>query len=123
VTLYDDLRTQPASVLGRVRAHIGLEPTGAGEAVLALRVKDKTSPHVPLLARRLLAPFKGLVQPARNTAWFRATRALVARPVRYPELTDTIRARLRDYYREDVRALSDLLGRDLGFWLAQETGP
>jgi len=121
VTLYDDLRTEPAKVLGQVRAHIGLETAGAGEEVLALRVKDKTSPHVPLLARRLLAPFKGLVQPVRDTAWFRATRALIARPVRYPELTQTIRARLRAYYQEDVRALSDLLGRDLGFWLTQGT--
>jgi Sulfotransferase family len=117
VTLYDDLRMAPSSVLNRVRAHIGLEATDAGDRVLALRVKDKSSPHVPLLARRLLAPFKGLVQPVRDTAWFRATRALIARPVRYPELTQAIRTRLHAYYQEDVRALSDLIGRDLGFWL------
>jgi hypothetical protein len=40
-----------------------------------------------------------------------------ARPARYPALSQAIRAGLRSYYEDDVRALSDLLGRDLSAWL------
>jgi Sulfotransferase domain len=120
VTLYDDLDREPARVLNRVREHIGLVPTDVGEPVIDLRVKDKSEPHLPLPARRLLAPFKRLVQPFRDTPWFRAARATVARPIRYPALSETARTRLRAYYQDDVGALSELIGRDLGFWLRPE---
>jgi Sulfotransferase domain len=118
VTLYDDLDREPANVLNRIREHIGLATTDAGAAARELQVEDDHAPEVPLPARRLLAPLKGLVQPFRETLWFRATRGLIARPVRYPELGDAVRARLRAYYEEDVRKLSELLGRDLGLWMS-----
>jgi hypothetical protein len=117
VTLYDDLDRDPAGVLNRVRQHIGLATTEVGEPVIELKVKDKAEPHVPLPARRLLAPFKSLVQPFRDHAWFRAARSTVARPIRYPVLSLPVRDKLRTYYRDDVCSLSDLLGRDLSVWL------
>jgi hypothetical protein len=117
VTLYDDLDRDPAGVLNRVRQHIGLATTEVGEPVIELKVKDKAEPHVPLPARRLLAPLKSLVQPFRDHAWFRAARSTVARPIRYPALSLPVRDKLRTYYRDDVCSLSDLLGRDLSVWL------
>jgi hypothetical protein len=95
VTLYDDLDREPASVLNRIRGHIGLATTDVG-----------VSP-----------PLEGPVQPVGGTARRGATRSAAGRRARYPELSDALRARLRTYYEEDVRALSDLLGRDLTFWL------
>jgi len=121
VTLYDDLDREPATVLDRIRRHIGLAATDADPGVMALRVKDKSVPVVPLPARRLLAPFKGLVQPFRDAPWFRASRSLIAREVRYPELSDAVRKRLLAYYRDDVGALSELLGRDLTPWMSSHT--
>jgi len=118
VTLYDDLDRDPAAVLDRIRRHIGLAATNDDPGVMALRVKDKSVPVVPLPARRVLAPFKSLVKPFREAPWFRASRSLIAREVRYPELSDAVRERLLAYYRDDVGALSELLGRDLTPWMS-----
>ena len=86
VTLYDDLDRDPASVLNRIRAHVGLatatpasEPPGEG-------------------SRRRTGSGRG-------------------RSGRYPKLSDAIREGLCSYYADDVRALSQLLGRDLSSWL------
>ena len=95
VTLYDDLDREPASVLNRIRAHIGLAPTKVGGS----------------------APLPGPVQPVGGTTRRGASHAAVGRRARHPELSDALRARLRAYYEADVQALSDLLGRDLTSWL------
>jgi Sulfotransferase domain len=119
VTLYDDLDREPATVLHRIRRHVGLaaSDTDCERQAMELRVEDSNLPVVPLPARRVLAPLKSLVRPFRHTPWFRATRGLIARPVRYPELTDAVRERLRAYYQDDVGALAQLLGRDLSPWM------
>jgi hypothetical protein len=88
VTLYDDLDREPASVLNRIRAHVGL----ASAAAVA-------------------------IEPVGDGARRRRTGSAHARPARYPALSDAIRDGLRSYYEDDVRALSQLLGRDLSSWL------
>jgi sulfotransferase family protein len=95
VTLYDDLDREPASVLNRIRAHIGLATTDVGVS----------------------APLAAPVQPVGDTTRRGASRTAVGRRARHPELSDALSARLRAYYEADVQALSDLLGRDLTFWL------
>jgi hypothetical protein len=92
VTLYDDLDREPASVLNRIRAHIGLATTAVGAPAIA-PIRDET-------ARR------------------GASCSAVDRQVGRLELSDALRARLRAYYQDDVRALSALLGRDLTAWLS-----
>jgi hypothetical protein len=86
VTLYDDLDREPASVLNRIRAHVGL----ASAAPPA-------------------------IEPVGDGARRRRTGSALA--PRYPQLSDAIRDGLRSYYEDDVRALSQLLGRDLSSWL------
>lgn len=105
VTLYDDLDRETASVLNRIRAHIGLAPAIG-------RVEDAGEP------RRPSAASEGLVAPLGEGARRHRTGSALGRPVRYPDLSHTLRARLRAYYQDDVRALSELLGRDLSFWLS-----
>jgi hypothetical protein len=114
VTLYDDLDHEPASVLNRIRAHVGLA-TAAGTATV-----EPALPVGPLedAGEARPAPLGGLVKPVGDGARRRRTGAARARPLRYPELSDTIRQGLRSYYEEDVRALSQLLERDLSAWLA-----
>jgi hypothetical protein len=97
VTLYDDLDREPATVLNRIRAHIGLATTDTGAPAIAL-IQAEPEPH----------------GDSRHRG---ASRSPVNRPVRYPGLSDALLARLRTYYQDDVRALSELLGRDLTFWL------
>jgi hypothetical protein len=86
VTLYDDLDRDPARVLNRIRAHVGLAPA---------------------------APES---EPA-GEASHRGAGLGRGRSRRYPKLSHAIRDGLRSYYQDDVRALSELLGRDLSFWL------
>ncbi|MGH6944128.1 MAG: sulfotransferase family protein [Geminicoccaceae bacterium] len=119
ILLHDELKTEPAAVVRKVCGHLGLEaPASIGR--LSVRVKDSTTPIVPPTARRLLAPLKDVIRPLRGTAGFQWARSLLARPMVYPELTPSLRDRLRDYYREDVAGLGRLLGRDLGAWLAPD---
>jgi hypothetical protein len=106
VTLYDDLDREPASVLNRIRAHVGL----AGVAAPAIEPIGDAGEAGP-------APAGGLIKPVGDGARRRRTGSARARSTRYPELSDAIRNGLRSYYEDDVRALSQLLGRDLSSWL------
>ena len=113
VTLYDDIKHRAEGLLADVANHLGVtnvQPT-------TTRVKDKSLAMLPIRTRRLLRPFKPLVAPMRSNAWFKRLRAHFARPVAYPALPATTRARLGDYYREDVEKLSGILGRSLDHWL------
>jgi hypothetical protein len=120
ILLYDDIRERPREVFREVCGYLGidaLEPQAVEQ-----RVKDKETPRVPPRARRLLAPFKAIVQPYRKTRAFVAAHALIARRLRYPPLAPELRQRLQAYYAEDVARLGDLLGRDLSAWLSEAAG-
>jgi hypothetical protein len=110
VTLYDDLDRDPASVLNRIRTHIGLaSPTVAAIASIG---------NPGELRRARSAPANVLIQPIGDAARRGASRSAISWPARRPEFSATLLARLRSYYQDDVRALSELLGRDLTGWLA-----
>jgi hypothetical protein len=118
IVLYDDIRREPAAVFQRICAHVGLD-RDAGSDLLGQRIKNKNTAMVPPLAKRMLAPLKGVVQPFRDHAAFRFARSLLARQIDYPRLTPALRQRLADYFRADIAALGDLLGRDLSHWLVE----
>ncbi len=117
VILYDDIRRDPGPVFRSVCAHLGIERRADAE-LLSQRVKDKETPVVPPLARRILAPMKVPIQPLRQSRAFRFARSLIARRLDYPTLTPALRDQLADYYRDDVGALSKFLERDLTGWLS-----
>jgi hypothetical protein len=48
----------------------------------------------------------------------RLRREVVRRNTQRPRLAAPTRARLQEIYRDDIRALEGLLGRDLSAWLA-----
>jgi hypothetical protein len=93
---------------------------GLGEALLPAgegdRVNDSKEFFLPLELRRLLSPLKKAVAPLRGTAAFESVRSTLARPIAYPKLSDELRLRLIEFYRDDVSSLEHLLGRDLGHW-------
>lgn len=118
IILHDDIRDDPERVIKDVCAHIGIAPLIVPPAVSA-RLNDSQSLYLPLTMRRLLGPVKGLVKPMRGKPWFEAARGMMARPIRYPPFTPELREQLSDYYAEDVRELENMIGRDLGHWLAR----
>lgn len=120
VILYEDIKAGPENVIARVGRHIGTEPQVVAEEVGA-RLNASEAPLLPLSLRRLLRPIKSAAQPLRGRPWFEAARTTLARPMRYPELTDDLRRRLRDYYADDVARLATLIDRDLTEWLTRET--
>jgi hypothetical protein len=97
VTLYDDLDREPARVLNRIRAHIGLATSDVGAP----------------------APVAGAIQPIGDAARRGASRRALDRPARRPAAGEALLARLRAYYADDVQALSQLLERDLTGWLGR----
>lgn len=118
VHLYDDLVADPHRVLRDLFEFLEVEPAF---------VPDFTQRHGrtgivrnPLLrrfwlysgsARRLARPF--LPRRLRDLAFDR-----VVRDLERPPLDAEIRARITAPLRDEIRALEDLLGRDLSHWLA-----
>lgn len=99
--------------LGGLFVALGLDPSPAAD----LRIEALNVHRAP---RHSLAQ-----KTLRSTTLRRAVRALVPQPLRSaareslmhsaakPEMDRDVRASLRDYYAEDQRRLSDLLGRSL----------
>lgn len=113
--LHDDIVAAPEAAIRAVCAHIGIaawvDPNHVGS-----RENDSEAPLLPLGLRRLARPFKNLVRPYRDEAWFRAVRGTLARPVAYPPLTGDLRRILAEYYRPDLERLERMIGRDLNHW-------
>lgn len=115
VILHDEIRQAPTVVADEVFRRLGL-PAQFDGGQIAARVNDGASPMVPLALRRLPPPVKRLASPFRGTRIFRGMRSLIARPIRYPPLSDETRSRLAEFYRDDIARLSRLLGRSLDAW-------
>ena len=115
VILHDEIKRDPAAVTADVLRRLELPPRVDGEQI-ERRVNDGASPLVPLALRRLPAPVKRLAAPLRGNRLFESARNMIARPVRYPPLTDDTRKRLVDFYHDDIDQLARILGRDLDAW-------
>ena len=116
IILYDDVSRDPAAVFAQVASFVGVRDARFVNAP-ERRVKDRTAPMLPLAVRRVARPFKPLVAPWRSHRWFQKVHARLARPVRYPPLSNELRYRLLDYYTDDVATLEKLLERNLDRWL------
>jgi hypothetical protein len=71
---------------------------------------------LPLPLRRMLRPARSLLDPLRANPVLSRLRSAMTSQVRYPPLTDELREMLRDYYRDDICQLEDVLHRDLTPW-------
>lgn len=115
VTFYEDMKIDPQAELDHVAQFLGLaqeqlQPIGK-------RVKDKEAAIIPPALRSYLRPFKGISAPFRQAKWFQLIRGIVARPTRYPPMSQTLRNELKVSYEPDVKKLGELLGWDLSGWL------
>ena len=122
--LFEDVKRDPQGTLARTCRHLGLPPH-YDDTLAARSQNDSSERFLPLPVRRALAPLKPLAKPLRGHALFEKTRSILAREIDYPALDDDLRARLQDFYHDDIRALERLIGRDLSHWLqpaAQQRG-
>ena len=117
VHLYDDYRADPAGMLRRIFAFLRVDPDYqpdlstrhmTGGVPRSLKLHD-------IAVRKLRLGYrlkKILPDSAHSTL-----KKLIYRPGKSALIDPRDRARLVDYYRNDVLALSDLLKRDLSHWL------
>ena len=117
VILYESVREMPEQVIADVCTHIGVPVHIAPEEV-ASRKNDSASPMLPLPLRRVLQPMRPMLDPLRANRHLAKLRASLAAPVRYPPLTDELQQMLRDFYRDDILLLQDILQIDLRHWMA-----
>ena len=116
--LHDDVKRSPRATVEQVCAHIGV-PFVFTEAVAAQRINDGAAPLLPLPLRTVLAPFKRAVAPFRGAPLFEGARGMIARDVRYPPLTPELRARLTDFYADEIQQLASMIGRPPDHWLVE----
>jgi hypothetical protein len=119
VLLYEDLKADARTHLGRVRSFLKLEDNLPPQP-LAKKVKDKSEPVVNPALRRVLRPLKPVVAPFRQNAGFRKLRSLIAGELRYAPLSRDLRERMADYYAPETEKLGALVGRDLTGWLRNQ---
>jgi hypothetical protein len=117
VVIFEDFADAPASVVQELYAFLGVDPSfvpdtsahhnPSGHPRLAFLERWKQEGHPVRRAAQALLPARLRTRIASTlTLWNRHR----------PPLPDDVRARLRALYREDVRRLEDLIGRDLSHW-------
>lgn len=119
VLKYEDISRDPAGQLDRLARHLRLQ--GPLAPPLQERIKDARAATVPRAIRRLIAPFRPIVDPIRHTAPVRALRKLVARREAYPELDAELKTALAAFYQEQVERLTVLTGMNFSDWLPMRT--
>ena len=117
VVLHEDLLQSPETVLRSLCSHIGVDPSV--ELQRDRRVNKSGVPENPWVHAVLtgLQPVRdalGPLIPDRVVDW---ANALKNRNLEKPAMRPATRRRLIDRYRPHVRALEDLLDRDLSHWL------
>ena len=134
VSVFDDLRADPAREYRRILGFLGLADDGREDFSVHRPSKQVRSTHVQRLLRRPPAFVRDrLVADAesyrrgnerkegRLFATVKAARATVLRWNQVEsapgELSPEIANELREFFRSDVALLSQLLGRDLSHWL------
>jgi hypothetical protein len=115
ILYFEGVLDDPETQLGRVRAYLGLPPRPVALQG-QVKVKDKNTPIVPPKLQRRFSWLKPVVRPFRGTYPYKAARAMIAREVQYPELTDKLRRRLNEYYGPSIEALEQISGHSLGHW-------
>lgn len=111
---YEDISTAPESQLQKVATHIGFR--GAPALPVHDKVKDRAAPVVPRPIRKVLSPFRPVLDPLRRLRPIRALRDVVARPVVYPPLPPDLAAKMAAYYLRDIERLRTFAPKVVERW-------
>ena len=136
ISVFDDYVADPAAQYRRMLAFLGLEDDGRTDFS---RHRESRGVKIPALQRLLQRPPRAAVSLLGSEAYQRRTgikqgdlssraktvlnlrkRLLNWNKAPAPKivLPEALKDEMRAMYREDVRKLSELLGRDLSHWLA-----
>ena len=117
VHLFEDLREDAAEVCRKTFSFLGLDPDCGIEAT---KVHNRSGPMRSKLLSDLLnaESIKATAGKVLPSAWKHGVgewlRNVNRKPV--PEMDPKTRARLSEFFKEDVGRLEVLIGRDLGRW-------
>lgn len=116
--LFDDFRADPRTSYERVCRFLGIDCKARPD----LRVVNPSSRYrsraVATLVERPSPLFSKRIAGLKLSPIRKGLRRLNTRAAPRPPLDPTLRRRLADYFRADVRRLEELLDRDLSGWLA-----
>jgi hypothetical protein len=116
---HEELSSDPLALMQKIYAFLGVDPDFRPD--VSRRYNEELLPKAPLLYHAAYAAglwgVANRVVPARARSILRKV-FFQAGPS--PSLSMADRSILADYFREDVKHLSRLLGRDLSYWLKLE---
>jgi len=134
IIFYDDIRDRPGEVLMTLFEFLGVDPQFQAPSTTekGAAVRQGTSPRSPRLGalhslvyanlnRRVYLPLKGAVGPriaeeVKNALHIREVMESIFHRKGYPVMQPRTRARLRSQFKEEIRGLENLTGRDLSAW-------
>lgn len=123
IAIYDDLLENAREELVRLATFLGA-PQRELVKPLSTRINARKTVSIAYPLRRFLWPMvcreavrRPLVKLLRGVPLWQRAESALSGPVAYPPLPKRTRCRLAEYYADDVRQLSRMLGRDLSCWL------
>jgi hypothetical protein len=126
--VFDDLRADTGSVYRRTLEFLGLPNDGRAEFPRVNENKVHRTGAVARFTQRPPAALVGVARGVKRVTGVERLRVLERvrrgnrQVMRRREISPELAAELRDFYRDDVGELGELIGRDLGGWLAPAGG-
>lgn len=114
----DDLRADPAGQYRRVLDFLGLPDDGRRDFPVVNAASQTRSLALARFVRRM-AMVRDALGLRGDWGIAQAVRRLNTRPPGSTVLSPALRDELRDYFRDDVQRLGELLHRDLSAWLGE----
>lgn len=114
----DDLRADPSGEYRRVLDFLGLPDDGRSDFPVVNAASQTRSLALARFVRRT-AMIRDALGLRGDWRVARAVRRLNTRSPDSTPSSPTLRNELRDYFRDDIQRLSELLDRDLSAWLAE----
>ena len=117
---FDDIEHGGAAALTALCHFLGIEPL-VQQMLVNEKVNPKEKSRLPSSLVRLLQSSgiaRTLSRVLRTTLLGRKLSGTLRRQTSYPPLPAALRARMAEYFRDDVEQLSRLVERDLRHWVA-----
>lgn len=122
VWLFEDFKKKPEAVMNEMTEFIGAAPFDQWKTKKGFNPSGQ--PKRPWLQKLITHenPVKNALRPAFRLLFSKQKREQIRKGAKASNLkkggkmSAAARAELENFYREDIRKLSELLGRDLGTW-------
>jgi len=121
ILLFDDLIKDLPKEMGKIFEFLELEPVDISSKAKRLNVAGPPKNEFYRLFQKLIyqpdaikSLFKNLVPRRLRTSWKNSLSEVL---LRHEPMSEELRKKLTEAYREDVLALGGLIGRDLSHWL------